>query len=291
MPSLNLPSRLTAFPNILPAMLLAFAALALPGCFHNDDDPAPPPPIVDANPTGYYSGLNGTTSVSDGADGTIPLDDLQAMVSGNRIMMLSVDDKLLYDGTITSISGNSYTADFAIYSDGENPVQATASGTIITGSSISGTLSGTGIGNDGTFNLLYANTNDQAAAVVDVTWRSERAGGGFDEFGFEIDDAGNLTHDENASFGSLFFQCKMNGTVTAINGTRLYHVDVELTLCGNSSTSVINGNYTGLATTKDGFGTNDRLVFLVSNSLYALSGEFEDDNRRMQKFDQQQPGR
>jgi len=111
--------------------------------------------------------------VSDGADGTIPLDDLQAMVSGNRIMMLSATHKLLYDGTITSINGNSYTANFAIYSDGENPVQATASGTIISGASISGTLSGTGIGNDGsdgTFNLLYANTNDQAAAMA-LTWR------------------------------------------------------------------------------------------------------------------------
>jgi len=69
----------------------------------------------------------------------------------------------------------------------------------------------------------------------------------------------------------------MNGTVTAINGTRLYHVDVELTLCGNSATSVINGDYTGLATTRDGNGTNNRLVLLVANGTYTLSGEFEPD--------------
>ncbi|PCI10854.1 MAG: hypothetical protein COB71_12075 [Thiotrichales bacterium] len=100
---------------MLPAMLLALAALALPGCFHSDDDPAPAPPVVDADPSGYYSAGGAQNGVTD-------VTDLQAMIAGERLIMISFANSLLYDGTITSISGNDFTADFTIYTDGENPV-------------------------------------------------------------------------------------------------------------------------------------------------------------------------
>ena len=83
---------------------------------------------------------------------------------------------LLYYGTITNISGNDFTADFTVYTDGANPMAATASGTITEGSSISGTLTGSGMGS-GTFSLLYANTNDQTAAMV-RPWAGAGGGGG-----------------------------------------------------------------------------------------------------------------
>ncbi len=168
MSQLNLPTRLNAFPRMLAAMLLVLSALALTGCFHNDDDPAPPP-IVNADPTGYYINT-GTTS-----GGTLNITDLQAMVNGNRIMMMSVTNELLYDGTITSISGNDFTADFTIYTAGKDPIAATVSGMITTNSSISGTLTGTGVGS-GTFDLLYATTNNQAAAMV-FSWLGGGGGG------------------------------------------------------------------------------------------------------------------
>ncbi len=66
----------------------------------------------------------------------------------------------------------------------------------------------------------------------------------------------------------------MNGTVTPVSGTRLYSVGVDLTDCDDLS---VNGAYTGLATTKDGIATNDRLVYAVSNGTYTLSGEFNQD--------------
>ena len=160
MPQLNFRSHSTSLPMIL---LVLFA---LQGCFHSDDDPAPAP-VVDANPTGYYSGPNGPTSVSDGAGGTIALNDLQAMVNGNRIMMMSAANGLLYDGTITSITENDFTADFKVYTDGENPIPATATGTITQSSSITGTLTGSGVGS-GIFSLGYAISNNQAAAISRV---------------------------------------------------------------------------------------------------------------------------
>ena len=139
---------------------------------------------VSADPAGYYSNA-GTANVEDAGGGALVINDLQGMVDGNRIMMMSVANELLYDGTITNmeIKGDfttDFTADFTIYTSGENPMNATVSGTITAGSSITGTLTGSGVGN-GQFSLLYAATNDQAAAVVSA-WLG--AGGGFNEFGF-----------------------------------------------------------------------------------------------------------
>ncbi|VAW84675.1 hypothetical protein MNBD_GAMMA18-1214 [hydrothermal vent metagenome] len=183
--------------------------------------------------------------------------------------MLSVKHELLYDGTITRINGKTFEADFTIYTNGKNPISATASGTITTGSSMTATLSGNGVGN-GQFTLLYATTNDQKAAMISA-WRG--SGGGFDEFGFTIDGAGNLVHDKTSDV-LPFFTCKMNGTVTPVSDSRLYRVGINLTGCDDPD---VNGPYTGLATTRDGSATNDRLVYAVSNASYTLNGEFNQD--------------
>jgi len=74
-------------------------------------------------------------------------------------MMMSTANKLLYDGTITNISGNDFTAEFIIFTDGENPMTATARGTITEGSKIEGTLIGSGAGS-GTFSLLNGTNNE-----------------------------------------------------------------------------------------------------------------------------------
>jgi len=254
------PLRLTPFPVVL----LALCILTVQGCFHSGGGGGGG--TNNANPVGYYSS-------GDVLGGSIAVDDLQAMVAGNRIMMLSATNKLLYDGTITNITGNDFTANFTIYTDGENPITTTASGMITTNSSITGTLSGTGVGS-GTFSLLYATTNDQAAAMV-RTWAG--AGGGFDNFAFIIDDTGSLVHKTTAGMAP-FDTCQMNGTVIPVSGTRLYNVNVTMTLCNDS---MVNGTYTGLTTTRDGTGTDDRLVFLISRDLpddaYAFAGELDDD--------------
>jgi len=130
--------------------------LTVPGCSDGGSG-------TDADPTGYYPNI-GTASVSDSRGGIIGVSDLQAMVSDNRIMMMSVANKLLYDGLITNISGNNFTADFTIYTDGENPIDTMASGTIIEGSKIEGTLMGSGAGN-GTFSLFVGAKNNEESDV------------------------------------------------------------------------------------------------------------------------------
>jgi len=259
-----IPHRSTLCVNPLFLVVLALLILLLPGCFHSGSGGDG---TSNANPTGYYTG---TASVNTGAGGALAVNALQVMVDGNRIRMLDVDNMLVYDGTL-SITDNAFTAEFTLYTDGGNPVMLSASGMITAGSSITGTLTGTGAGS-GTFNLLYAATNDQAAAIAS-TWLG--AGGGFDEFGFTIDAAmGSLVHKTTAGSGQLFDTCKMNGTITSVSNTRLYFVDVDLTDCNDL---VVNGTYTGLTTTRDEDATDDRLVFIVSDGRYTLSGEFNID--------------
>jgi hypothetical protein len=266
MPQFNLTSRSTAFPLIL----LVLIALVLQGCFHNDDDPAPVV-VPDANPAGYYD-VTGTASV----EGAPNITDLQALMNGNRLMMMSDANGLLYDGTITDITENSFTADVVVYKDGESTGTATASGTITEGSSITGTLTGSGFGS-GTFSLTYALSNSQAADLARVenaaslSWRGE---GLRFESDFNIDDQGILTHVQSTLDG-VYDTCRINGTIVPVNNSSLYSVNVTLTQCDLHSE--LNGVHTGLSATRDDLGVDDRLVFMISNTAFAYFGEFNEN--------------
>jgi len=264
MPQLNLPKRLAASPLIL----LVLIALVLQGCFHDDDDPAPVP-VPDANPVGYYENA-GTASVNGGA---LLIDDLQAMVHGNRIMIMSAANGLLYDGTITDISENEFTADFTIYQHGEKPTEstATATGQITEGSSITGTLNGGGFGS-GTFSLLYASTNSEVAAIsrIENTIFFWRGMGLATDLDFQIDDQGVVTHRKSPNEG-VYDSCRvLSGSFLPINDSSLYSVNVTFENC---EVLDINGAHTGLAATRDQDGVDDRLVYMISNSAYAVIGD------------------
>ena len=259
----------------LPMLLLALFALALQGC----GDGVRILPLSDADPAGYYIN-KGTASVDNGAGGTIDITDLQAMVDGNRIMMMSVANELLYDGTITNISGNNFTADFTIYTEGGlflGPTKATASGTITTGSSITGTLNGSGVGS-GTFSLLYATTNNTVAALprienvvgINTNWQA-KVGGSFAAQELIIDNAGVLT-EVDFSGGGGFTGCELDGTLIPISGSSLYRVSVVLTGCGSSTR---DGTYTGLATSRTDATTDDTLVFAAADGRYSMDGDFK----------------
>ena len=126
------------------------------------------------HPKGFYD--SGTTLVRDSTD-TIVLNipDLQGMVSGNRFMLISVAEVLLYDGSITDITDDTFTADVNIYRDGVlipgAEGTATVAGTYTSSSSMTGILTGFGAGN-GSFTLTYS-TNNSASALARVAkeWR------------------------------------------------------------------------------------------------------------------------
>ncbi len=249
-------------------IILALFALTVQGCFHSSSSGGVVGITPDADPTGYYD-VSGTAMV-DG--GMLEITDLQAMVNDNRIMMMSTEKGLLYDGIITDISGNGFTADFTIYTDGENPITATASGSIFE-KSIEGTLSGSGAGS-GTFELFYAEGAEQQ--VADLTrienryWDGDAAIG--PNYAFNINMQGVLTDPTSAGFNvPIFDGCGINGTVTPINDTSLYEVDAELTNC--DVTTVSNTNYTGFAVSRTNVNVDDTLVLVLSNGTYSPNGE------------------
>ncbi len=253
-------------------MFLALFALVLQGC----GDGVRVLPLSDADPSGYYD-VSGYADIDDGASGTRKIDNLQALVNGNRIMMMSTGEGLLYDGSITNINGNSFEADFTIYTDGDNPMTATASGTITEGSSITGTLTGSGVGS-GTFSLRYATTNSEVADIsrieniagTNATWGAKIGGGAFAQE-FIINEAGEITHN-TASLGGIFSSCELSGSITPIDGSSLYAVSVDLTKCDGN---IFNGIYIGLATSRTQSNQDDTLVFAVADGRYGLNGDFQ----------------
>ena len=243
--------------------------------------PTPTPaPIADANPTGYYD-VTGTASVGGGSGGTINISDLEAMVYNNRLMMMSVVNNLMYDITISKITGNDYTGTATIYTDGQNPVaNVPVTGTITTGSFITGTLTGTGAGN-GTFNLTYANSNNQISAIsrientTNTTWGAV-IGNGTKAFEFIINGAGSIVDDVN-DVGGLFNLCQIATDVGqgafAINGTNLYKVSVRVYGCANPA--VNNTVYTGLIATRSQINVDDTLIFMMTSGTYSFSADFQ----------------
>jgi len=266
------PHRLKLRFSPLLMIFLALFALVVQGCFHSSSGGGKIGVTPDADPAGYYINT-GTASVDDGASGTIDINDLQAMVHGDRIMMMSTAKGLLYDGIITSITGNAFMADFTIYTDGENPMNATASGTITTASSITGTLTGAGVGS-GIFSLLYddtaSNTEADLARIKDREWDGDGAIG--PNYAFTIDTQGVLANTIKAGFNVPIFDfCEINGTVMPINGTSLYEVAATLTSC--DVPAVNNTNYTGFAVSRTDSVMDDTLVLVLSNGAYSPNGE------------------
>jgi len=234
--------------------------------------------IDDAEPTGYYINT-GSASVSDGEGGTLDINDFQAIINGDRIMMMSVENELLYDGILTIID-NDFTASFTIYTGGENPISATASGMITQESMITGTLTGSGVGS-GTFSLLYASTNNEVADIARIdngfsggvlfTWGAT-IGSGTADFEFIIEENGDVVDDVNNVQG-LFHRCEIfPGSISPVAATNLYVVSATLLECADSA---VDMNYTGFATTRNEPSTDETLVFMMTSDDYSFSSDFQ----------------
>lgn len=233
--------------------------------------------VNNANPTGYY-GENGTASVDDGSGGTIPIDDLQAMVSGNRLMMLSMSNKVVYDGTMT-IVGNEYSTTLTIYETGVKTGTTTVSGLITTGSKIIGTMTGTKYGN-GDFTINYSTiVNNMVSDLSQIETDSQ--GGKLWE-GLFVDSAVNTSFEiaTNGSVtvgtypqGGVFASCELAGDYKVIDGSSLYEYQTIVSACMQNVSLVKDGAlFTGLASTHDHAVTT--LVFVYTSGDYAGYGEF-----------------
>lgn len=253
--------------------------------------------VIECNvvPTGYYSGkatLMSTTGATDEA-AAIEIGNVHGMISDNRMMLMSqlndTDDLtyLVYDGEII-VDGDSYSGTLAVYKDGLRlkvddgngvlvPVAVPVSGTIVGGSSIEGALSGSGVGN-GTFTLAYAESNSQQASYARIqttydpytfegTWWGTTMGnqnpGGF---AITSNPDERVVSTDIIYYPGVFRYCEYisspMSSVTPVSGTALFAAEIELSRCNLSSTSEVNGVYSGLATLLS-VGVMDNTLLLV----------------------------
>lgn len=253
--------------------------LLLQACGGGGGGPGGPPPIT-ASP-GYFDNVttNGGADVYDSTNtSTLHIADLQGMVNGNKFSLVSVANNLAYYATLTSLSGNNYTANVAIYWNNTLYANTTVSGTLVAGTSIAGTFAATGTGfGRGTFSLDYSLANTPVAAVarivrdensIPATWVNSTPVAS--AFLLRINSAGILSTTGLTS--GYFAFCAINGTITPISSTVLYQINMTLTNC---NTAAVNGNYTGLVTSRTQSTTDDRLVLTVTSGTSSMNGEFQ----------------
>jgi len=258
--------RLTSGLRVAGMLYVLMAGAMLQGC--GGGGSSTPSPTPTADPTGYYD-VTGTASVGDGGTGTLTITDLEAVATKNRIMMMSASNKLLYDITIKSISGSSYTGDVLIYTDNQNAMNATVTGNITSGSKITGTLTGTGAGM-GDFTLNYLGQITQTPNTL-KTWLLPSIGGSSGAFNISTDGQGNITTALPVING-YFAGCTMTGSINLVAGSSIYDVAVTVTSC--SSDTNFNGDYTGLAATEDASSTYLYLVVTKSDGTRSTGGDF-----------------
>jgi len=263
-------------------IFLALFALAVQGCFHSSSGGGKIGVTPDADPAGYYD-VSGTASVGNGSGGTLTITDLQGLVNGTRFIAISDANGLVYDGTMTEINIDDFTATVSVFQDGTLITTAPVTGMITAGAKITGTLTGSGLGS-GSFELIYALSNDTAAALsrvqnsVDEGWFDRVGGGMAIGLAFVVDTMGNITPGFSATDG-VFNQCVVDtGVISPITGTSLYTLNLTLSNCSNTA---VNGDYSGLASIRNESTENpigDRLVSVISNSNFSVFGEFKADS-------------
>ncbi len=224
--------------------------------------------IADQDATGYFTG-----SAAVKTEGAPTVDfavtDLQIMISGTRIMMMSDARALLYDGTF-SVSGNDLTSTVTIYHNG-NKTAATAviNATITEGSQLTGSFTGTELGN-GTFVSTYSTLNSTASVITQVNnnfWQADLNESTLGTLEFDVDNVGNLA-DSIRQNDLTFAQCRVaGGTFLPIANTSLFAVSITFDIC---TTSAVNGTYTGFAQ----FKTTTTFALPVSNDTYAFADDF-----------------
>ena len=238
------------------ALFLAALFLGLQGCGGGGSNP--PVVVPDANPAGYYTG---TAAVKTPTDDTTnyPISDLQIMISGNRIMMMSDANSVLYDGTFT-VTGNDLTSTVSIYYNGNKQSgpagTATLNATITEGSQITGSFTGTELGN-GTFVSTFSNLSNTASSLTQVNnnfWRTALNESTSYNFEFELR-ATSVLLESTAPFDPTFANCRTltGSTYEPIANSSLFEVTIVFGTCTNSA---VDGTYTGFSQAKNSNNVN-----------------------------------
>ena len=209
-------------------------------------------PVATADATGVWEG-----TITQNGVGTF---SVTGLITGGQMRFLSADGNTIYEGTV-SVSGNTFTATTSNYAiDGGIFSTSTLTGSVVTANSISGTFTSSD-GGSGSFSLTYdpITTRGSSLATITANW-FVTDGSGY-SMSLTIDSAGTLN-------GSDSDGCVYTGQVNIIDPTvNIYGISLTASSCG-----FYDGAYSGYAVVADDTGTNDALVFTVSNANVVLLG-------------------
>lgn len=270
-------NRLASEFRVAGFLFVLIASALLQGCGGGGSSTPPPPPPIDAG-SSYYDSLKGGNGqiYSDTNNTTlVTISDLQAIVKGDQLMLVSVTENVAWFAKLTKLDGGSYTADVNVYKDNNPLGKATLTGTITSGMSITGTLTGAGIAyGNGTFSLDISAENTTKADLATITRISPNMwnnGSSVSTFTLYLDGSGAITGPAHIITGS-FLGCATTGNATAIANSALYQFNINLRGC---SATAANGTYTGYTVTRSASTSNDTLVMVLENNTngYSMYGE------------------
>lgn len=229
-------------------------------------------PVIDVNPRAYYEG-GANVKTGNNLDDLV-IDDLKAMLNSSRFMLMSQKNNLVYDGTITEITGSNFTATVTIYVTGQAPIKANLEATVTEGSRITGTLTGAGPGN-GSFTLTYHESSRDIADLTKLDCHIDCSWDGLindskTSLSFGIDSQGDITFSFGAK-GGFYETCQLFGSFSVIPNSNLYSANMTLSKC---SFELADGDYTGLATTTNQSNPNQPMVLILTNETYGVMGTF-----------------
>jgi len=258
--------------SIFSLLIMAVFALGLQAC--GGGSSAPEAPLPDQNGEGIYTG---TATVDQG---NTEITDLKGMIYGTRIMVFSALTHVLYDGTLTSVSSDDFTATLDVYENGVKTQSAVpVSGKVLTANSITGTMGTVGsVGNhNGTFSLTYdsAYTRDATTTRIEATGLNEATGTTYGT----LDLLGGHTFQTDLAFSVLSTgasSCSIIDAYSIPDSTVNIYSFNNMTIRAEASCldSYEGTGYSGMASViDDGVGgTDNRILIAYSNGTNSVFG-------------------
>jgi hypothetical protein len=234
-------------------------------------------PLPDQDASGLFK--DGTAELDGGA---VMLNDLRGFVVDGRVIIFSVAGHLLIDGTIGTISSDDFTATVDIYENGaKTQTGVSISGIVLTESSISGTLSGSGIASGG-FTLIFDPLYNRGATFARVftsiapsipfvgAFKSTMVGATTNNFEFPQD---NLYDFSARVTGPI--RCSSEGDFMIPDSeVNIYVLNEVLTKTDDPGCTMSDSpNYSGFAAAVDGVSVDDTIVYATTNGTNAQFAE------------------
>ena len=245
--------------------LFVFVSLLamLQGCGGGDD----PVPTPDQDASGIYTGsaeLNTSPKVMP--------DDLKGMVYDNHFYIFSVNQHVLYDGTITGITGNDVTGTVDVYVDGElQDNDATMTGSVTTESQMSLTINGS-LKGSGTLTLTYDGIYRREATQARILAEFETEW--FGDANAKTDEAARFYFEGTytvAGSNHLSGACGYDyGTYSMPSTTANIYAIKDLEVLEGSGCTYIGTNYTGMATVVDNGATDNNVWVAFVNGVNSV---------------------